>query len=95
MGSYVWVRSPRGRVAGGLRGPDHVREAEFGRRRGGAADGRLTVEVPDRYARFDPSLLPTPAAPVTLLHGTADDRVPIEMSRSYAARTGAVLARTA
>jgi acetyl esterase/lipase len=47
--------------------------------------------VPDRYAYADPARLPTPAAPVTLLHGTADDRVPIEVSRSYAARTGAPL----
>jgi acetyl esterase/lipase len=47
--------------------------------------------VPDRYARADPAQLPTPAAPVTLLHGTADDRVPIAVSRSYAARTGAPL----
>jgi acetyl esterase/lipase len=47
--------------------------------------------VPDRYALTDPARLPTPAVPVTLLHGTADDRVPIEVSRSYAERTGVPL----
>jgi acetyl esterase/lipase len=47
--------------------------------------------VPDRYAFADPAQRPAPAVPVTLLHGTADDRVPIEVSRSYAARTGVPL----
>lgn len=47
--------------------------------------------VPDRYAYADPARLPAPSAPVILLHGTADDRVPISVSRSYAARTGALL----
>jgi acetyl esterase/lipase len=60
----------------------------------GATDlllGGRPAEVPDRYAFADPAQLPTPAVPVTLLHGTADDRVPIEVSRSYAARTGVPL----
>jgi dipeptidyl aminopeptidase/acylaminoacyl peptidase len=60
----------------------------------GATDlllGGTPEEVPDRYALADPALLPKPTAPVTLLHGTADDRVPIEVSRSYAARRGTVL----
>ncbi len=48
-------------------------------------------EVPGRYAAADPALLPAPPAPVTVLHGTADDRVPVEVSRSYASRTGAYL----
>lgn len=47
--------------------------------------------VPERYGFADPAQLPVPVAPVTLLHGTADDRVPIAVSRSYAARTGAAL----
>ncbi|MDN3356022.1 alpha/beta fold hydrolase [Actinomadura sp. DC4] len=47
--------------------------------------------VPDRYALADPASLPTPAASVLLLHGTADDRVPVAVSRSYAARTGVPL----
>jgi acetyl esterase/lipase len=60
----------------------------------GATDllmGGSPDEVPDRYAAADPALLPVPDMPVTLLHGTADDRVPIEVSRSYAERTGAAL----
>jgi dipeptidyl aminopeptidase/acylaminoacyl peptidase len=53
--------------------------------------GGTPAEVPDRYAAADPVRLPPPAAPVTLVHGTADDRVPIEVSRSYAAKTGTTL----
>jgi acetyl esterase/lipase len=53
--------------------------------------GGPPAAVPDRYAFADPAQLPTPAVPVTLLHGTADDRVPIAVSRSYAARTGVPL----
>jgi acetyl esterase/lipase len=60
----------------------------------GATDlliGGPPSEVPDRYAHADPAQLPRPAVPVTLLHGTTDDRVPIEVSRSYAERTGVPL----
>ena len=53
--------------------------------------GGTPDEVPDRYAVADPALLPAPSAPVVVLHGTDDDRVPIAVSRSYAARTGATL----
>jgi acetyl esterase/lipase len=41
----------------------------------------------DRYRAVDPGLLPVPHAPVALVHGTADDQVPVEQSRRYAART--------
>jgi dipeptidyl aminopeptidase/acylaminoacyl peptidase len=60
----------------------------------GATDlllGGTPDSVPDRYASADPMELPTPSAPVVLLHGTADDRVPLAVSRSYAARTGVPL----
>jgi acetyl esterase/lipase len=40
-------------------------------------------DVPDRYAVADPAVL-LPAAPVVAIHGTEDDRVPVEVSRSYA-----------
>jgi acetyl esterase/lipase len=53
--------------------------------------GGSPTEVPDRYATTDPARLPLPEAPVKLLHGTSDDRVPIEVSRSYAARRGVPL----
>jgi acetyl esterase/lipase len=44
-------------------------------------------EVPERYAVADPAALPPPAVPVTLLHGTADEQVPAEMSRAFSAGT--------
>jgi len=39
-------------------------------------------EVPERYAVADPAALTPPSVPVTVLHGTADDRVPVQMSRA-------------
>jgi acetyl esterase/lipase len=44
-------------------------------------------DVPDRYAAVDPAALGAPAAPVVLVHGDRDDRVPVEMSRRYLALT--------
>jgi acetyl esterase/lipase len=43
------------------------------------------LEVPERYALADPAALAPLGVPVTLVHGTADDRVPVEMSRRFAA----------
>lgn len=40
--------------------------------------------VPERYAAVDPVTQPAPRAPVAVVHGTADDRVPIEVGRAYA-----------
>ena len=40
-------------------------------------------EVPERYAVADPAALPPPPVPVTLVHGTADDQVPVGMSRAF------------
>lgn len=42
---------------------------------------------PDRYAAADPGALPPPEVPTALVHGTADDRVPVSQSAHYAART--------
>jgi acetyl esterase/lipase len=42
-------------------------------------------EVPDRYAYAS---MPVPQVPVALVHGDRDTRVPVEMSRAYAERTG-------
>jgi acetyl esterase/lipase len=39
-------------------------------------------DVPERYALTDPAALTPPSVPVTLVHGTADDRVPVGMSRA-------------
>ncbi len=40
-------------------------------------------EVPERYAAADPVLLVPPVVPVHLVHGTADDVVPVQVSQSY------------
>ena len=44
---------------------------------GGPAAGRTDL---------DPAAGPTPPGPVTIVHGDADDRVPLGVSRSYAGR---------
>jgi pimeloyl-ACP methyl ester carboxylesterase len=45
--------------------------------------GGAPAEVPDRYAYADPAR-PT-RVPRVIIHGTADDTVPIALSRDYAA----------
>jgi acetyl esterase/lipase len=55
---------------------------------GGAADDLLgggPEQFPQRYAVADPARLIPLGVSVRIIHGTADDRVPCEMSRSYAA----------
>ncbi|MGC9667147.1 alpha/beta hydrolase family protein [Planosporangium sp. 12N6] len=42
-------------------------------------------EVPDRYAAADPMRLLPLTVPAVVVHGTADDRVPVEVGRSYVA----------
>lgn len=44
---------------------------------------------PERYARTDPARLLPLGVPVWLLHGADDDRVPVAMSRSFAAQARA------
>lgn len=44
------------------------------------------ADYPERYAQTDPSQLGPPDAPVHLLHGTNDDRVPCQMSHAYTAQ---------
>ncbi|MFI5953406.1 alpha/beta hydrolase family protein [Cryptosporangium sp. NPDC051539] len=53
--------------------------------------GGSPAEVPDRYAVADPTALPAPGVPVTILHGDADDTVPLDVARSYAADGRATL----
>jgi acetyl esterase/lipase len=43
-------------------------------------------EVPEHYREASPAELPIPQAVQKLLHGTADDSVPYEISKSYADR---------
>jgi pimeloyl-ACP methyl ester carboxylesterase len=61
--------------------------AEWNLGAGAAANlmGGMPDEVPERYAVADPAALPPPPVPVTLVHGTADDRVPVSMSRAFPA----------
>ena len=47
-------------------------------------------DVPERYALADPAALPPPPVPVTLVHGTDDDTVPIAMSQQFS--TGRLVA---
>lgn len=42
-------------------------------------------EVPERYALADPAALPAPDVPVTLVHGTDDNTVPLAMSQAFQA----------
>jgi acetyl esterase/lipase len=50
--------------------------------------GGTPEELPKAYARADPAArLPLPARAV-VVHGTADDTVPVELSRSFAAAAG-------
>ncbi|MBQ0983023.1 hypothetical protein KBZ10_00400 [Streptomyces sp. F63] len=53
---------------------------------GGAVAGLLggPGAVAELLPLTDPLLLPPPAAPVTILHGTADPDVPLALSRAYA-----------
>jgi acetyl esterase/lipase len=46
--------------------------------------GGPPAEQPHRYAQADPAALPPLGVPTQLVHGTSDDRVPVEMSRHYA-----------
>lgn len=50
----------------------------------GALLGGGPDEQPDRYAAADPARLVPLGVPVRIVHGTADDRVPFAMSRSFA-----------
>jgi acetyl esterase/lipase len=40
-------------------------------------------EFPERYAVADPAALPAPPVPVTLVHGSDDDTVPLRMSQAF------------
>jgi len=56
----------------------------LGQQAAGALMGGGYDELPDRYGQADPLELLPAGVPVWLVHGTADDRVPVEMSLSYA-----------
>lgn len=50
---------------------------------------------PERWAQADPVRAGGPGLPVLVVHPTADATVPVELSRIYAATTGATLVETA
>ena len=64
-------------------------ELRLGQRAADALMGAGPERFPDRYAATDPIRLLPIGVPVRLVHGTADDRVPHEMSVQYAARARA------
>jgi pimeloyl-ACP methyl ester carboxylesterase len=47
------------------------------------------ADHPGRYESADPAALLPPGVPVRLVHGSADDRVPAQMSLGYARRAHA------
>ena len=60
-------------------------ELRLGQRAADALMGGGPSRFPDRYAAADPARLIPVGLPVRLVHGTADDQVPHEMSVDYAA----------
>lgn len=85
--SQPWALGLRGAVS--LAGcVDLVRGVELGMGDGAVADflgAPPATDASDPLAAADPAML-TPAVPVVLVHGTADETVPLEVSRSYAAK---------
>jgi acetyl esterase/lipase len=51
--------------------------------------GGMPDDVPERYATASPAALVPLGVPTLLVHGDADDRVPVEQSRRYAERARA------
>ncbi|WP_324192696.1 alpha/beta hydrolase [Nocardia transvalensis] len=62
-----------------------------GRGAAAALIGGGPEEFPDRYAAADPAVLGSLAARALVVHGDQDEDVPIDIARSYCARTGAEL----
>lgn len=52
---------------------------------GGGAVGSFLGGPADARGDLDPARLPPPGCPVTVLHGTADETVPVEQGRGYCA----------
>lgn len=64
-------------------------EQALGQQAAGALMNGGPEQFPDRYGAADPARLLPVGIPVRMVHGTDDDRVPCEMSRSYARRARA------
>lgn len=54
----------------------------------GAADALMGSADESVWRAADPAMLGRPPIPVSLVHGDADDRVPVEISESYQAAAG-------
>jgi acetyl esterase/lipase len=91
-GSPWRAQAPPGRAAVGLAAVSELAECYrlgLGRQAAGALMGGGPDRLADRYAAADPAgLLPT-GVRVRLVHGTADDTVPVEMSLDYVRRARA------
>ena len=64
-------------------------EQDLGKGAAGELMGGGPARHPGRYAAADPARLLHVGVPLRLVHGTADNRVPHEMSSRYAARAQA------
>lgn len=64
---------------------DLTMAAELDLDEGAAVDlmGGPPAEHPDRYAAADPTRLGASPYPLVVVHGTADERVPLDLSRSW------------
>jgi acetyl esterase/lipase len=56
---------------------------DLGDQAAGALIGGGFLQFPERYREVDPMRLVPAGVPVRLVHGTADDRVPYDMSLNY------------
>jgi len=55
-----------------------------------ALDDGAVHEFSGGHSSFDPMQLPLPTVPLTIVHGDADEHVPLELSTRYAARFGSL-----
>jgi acetyl esterase/lipase len=89
IGSRWWTTRPAARGVVALAAVSDLTacfEQGLGQQAAGELIGGGPGRFPSRYAAADPSRLIPVGVPVRLVHGTSDDRVPCEMSLSYARR---------
>lgn len=96
----LWAARERGGLAGvvALAPISDLHEgAVLGLGRGAVRDllGGLPKGISERFAQANPIERPRIGVPEIVIHGVEDDAVPIQMSRRYAAATGAELIEVA
>lgn len=92
-GSRWSLNAPAAHAVVGLAGVCDLGECfrlDLGDGAAGDLMGGSPAQFPERYAAADPQRLLPVGLAVRLVHGLADDRVPSEMSSSYAQRAKAV-----